>query len=67
MDYDDSVQTPVNLSALDALERQKGGERNSPKNLNSPKSASIVRQGDKLHVHTLLELRLEVIRVSHDT
>ena len=23
--------------------------------------------GDKLHVHTLLELRLEVIRVSHDT
>ena len=47
MDYDGSVQTPVNLSALDALERQKGGERNSPKNLNSPKSASNVRQGDK--------------------
>ena len=25
MDCDGSVQTPVNLSALDALERQKGG------------------------------------------
>lgn len=67
MDCDGSVQAPVNLSALDASERQKGGERNSPKNLNSPKSASNVRQGDNLHAHTLLELRLEVIRVSQDT
>ena len=46
---------------------EKGGERNSPKNLNNPKSASNVRQGHMLHVHTLLELRLEVIRVSHYT